>query len=105
MKVVNNKMVVCEKCSLPKEICACETIAREEERIQVFTIKRRYGKIITIINGIHTNGKQLLKEMKRKLACGGTFKGNEIELQGDHKNRVKDILIKQGFQEDQIEVN
>jgi len=42
--------------------------------------------------------------MKQKLACGGTIKNNNIELQGEHKTRIKNILISLGFQEDQIEI-
>jgi len=98
---------VCPNCGLPKEICACETIAREEEKIQVFVTKRRFGKTITVIRGVskELDTKQLLKELKNRLACGGTFKDGEIELQGDHKNRVKDILVKQGFKAEQIDVS
>ncbi len=46
----------------------------------------------------------LAKKLKGELACGGTVKDGRIELQGDHRNRVKDILIKSGYSEDLIEV-
>ena len=48
--------------------------------------------------------RNVLKELKTRLACGGTMKDNLIELQGDHKKKIKDILVKLGFQEDKIEV-
>jgi translation initiation factor 1 len=97
---------ICDKCGLPKELCACETIAKEKERIRVSLDKRRYGKQITIVEGIgkDADNKNVLKELKNRLACGGTMKGNVIELQGNHKNRVKGVLIKLGFSDDQIEV-
>lgn len=97
---------ICEKCGLPKELCVCETLAKEKEKIRVFNEKKRYGKNVTVIEGISKDidTKKILKELKRKLACGGTIKENKIELQGDHKSKVKDILIKMGFQEDQIEL-
>jgi len=41
--------------------------------------------------------------LKNELACGGTSKDNEIELQGDHRKRVKPILIGLGFEEEGIE--
>ena len=41
--------------------------------------------------------KEISKKMKSALACGGTVKGNTIELQGDHKKRAKEELIKYGF--------
>ena|SRR3989338_4176577 len=98
-------MAVCPNCGLPKEICACESIAREEEKIKVFSEKRRYGKAITVITGLSkdSDSKKILKEMKTRLACGGTIKNNEIELQGEHVEKIKQILLKLGFQKDQIE--
>ena len=98
---------VCPNCGLPKEICVCESIAREEEKIKVFTVNKRYGKLVTVIKGLSkdVDSKNILKEMKTRLACGGTIKDNEIELQGNHKNRVLDILVKLGFKKDQIEVS
>jgi len=99
-------MSICPNCGLPKEICACQTIAKEEVKINVFSEKRRYGKAITVITGLgkEVDKKQILKEMKTKLACGGTLKNDEIELQGFHKDKVLNILLKLGFNKDQIEV-
>lgn len=98
---------VCNKCGLPKEICTCEIIAKEKEKIKVFDVRRRYGKSITVIEGISkdVDNKKILKELKTKLACGGTLKGNSIELQGKHTNKVKKILMSLGFPEEQIEVS
>ena len=44
------------------------------------------------------------KEFKRKLACGGTIKDNKIELQGDHREKVKEMLLKMNYNQDQIDV-
>lgn len=98
-------MTVCPNCGLPKEICACESIAQEKEKIKVFSEKRRYSKPITIIKGLSkdADSKKILKEMKTRLACGGTIKNNEIELQGEHVEKVKQILLKLGFRKEQIE--
>ena len=97
---------ICEKCGLPKELCACETIAKEKEKVRVSLNKRRYGKFITVVEGIgkDADNKKILKELKNRLACGGTLKDNVIELQGDHKSKVLDILVKLGFSRDQIDV-
>ena len=97
---------ICEKCGLPKELCACETIAKEKEKVKVSLNKRRYGKFTTVVEGIgkDADNKKILKELKNRLACGGTLKGNVIELQGDHKSKVLDILVKLGFSRDQIDV-
>lgn len=98
---------VCQKCGLPKELCVCETIAKESQKIRIRTVKRRYGKLSTIIEGIDKKDidvKELTKKLKSELACGGTNKENTIELQGEHKQKAKAILIRSGFSEEQIEV-
>ena len=97
---------ICPKCGLPKELCVCETIAKEEQRIKVKTIKRTFGKQITLVEGINEkdiNLEELSKKLKSKFACGGTVKQGRIELQGDHKDKVKRELIKLGFAESSIE--
>lgn len=97
-------MDICPKCGLPKQACICEEIAKEEQRITVKTEKRRFGKMITVISGFdkEVNTKDLAKELKSNLACGGTIKNNRIELQGDHSKKIKEELIKLGFKEEQI---
>lgn len=98
---------ICPNCGLPKDICACETIAKEEEKIKVSSEKKRYRKSVTIIEGISkdVNTKDILKELKTKLACGGTIKNGVIELQGDHRRKIREILVKLGFQSDKIEIS
>jgi translation initiation factor 1 len=97
---------ICPNCGLPKDICACETIAKEEEKIRVTSERKRFGKRVTLIEGISkdVNSKDILKELKTKLACGGTMKDGVIELQGDHRRKIRGILVKLGFQSDKIEI-
>jgi len=85
---------------LPKDLCVCETISKESQKIKVYTTRRRFGKIVTVIEGIDErdiNLKDLAKVLKAKLACGGTAKDGVIELQGDHKDKIGDVLAAQGF--------
>lgn len=96
---------ICPKCGLPKELCACGAIQIEAQKIRIFVEKRKFNKPITIIEGITDNAKDLASKLKAKLACGGTFKNNHIELQGDHRNRLKEILVRLGYSEDQIELS
>lgn len=81
-------------------------MAKEEAKIKVYLVKRSYGKTVTIIEGIEEKAKpkDLSKKLKSKLACGGTYKNGRIELRGDHKNKLKNLLIEAGFPEEKIEV-
>lgn len=97
----------CPKCGLVKELCTCETIAKESQRIRVRLEKRKFGKAYTVIEGIDQKEidlKQLAKKLKTELACGGTVKHGKIDLQGNHRQKVKKTLIRHGFAEDTIDI-
>ena len=96
-------MDICPKCGLPIPACVCEDIAKSEQNIEIKLIKKKFGKISTIVGGLKdVDIKDIAKKLKEKLACGGTVKNNEIELQGDHKNRIKNVLIELGFEAEKI---
>ena len=98
---------MCKVCGLPKELCVCQEIAREQQRINIYSIKRKFGKKVTIVEGIDEKQldlKDLTKQLKSKLACGGTAKGGAIELQGDHRVRVRDVLVGMGFSPEMIDM-
>ncbi|MBI4170929.1 MAG: stress response translation initiation inhibitor YciH [Candidatus Aenigmarchaeota archaeon] len=100
--------MACPKCGLPEELCVCETIAKEAQKVRVYLVQKRYGKYITVIKGVDISKidvKELMKKLKSKLACGGTYKNDEIELQGDHRSRVKEFLVREGFPKEIIEVS
>ena len=98
-------MDICPKCGLPLEACVCKEIAKTEQRIKVTSEKRRYGKITTMISGLSgdIDIKEVAKSLKSELACGGTIKDRVIELQGDHRKKIKPLLVKLGFPENAIE--
>jgi translation initiation factor 1 len=92
--------LICDTCGLPKEICVCEDIAREQQEIRITTDARRYGKKMTIVDGVTDSTislDKLLSTLKSKCACGGTIKEGAIELQGDHAKRVQVVLGEMGF--------
>jgi len=99
-------MEICPKCGLPKEACVCETLAKTEQKVRIGLVKKRYGKFSTVIEGITDSSidmHKMAKQLKEKLVCGGTVKEGKIELQGDHRKRVKELLIELGFPEETIE--
>ena len=102
-----NMAVICKKCGLPNDLCACGELDKEETRIVIRLEKRRFSKTTTMIEGIDpklSDIHHIVKELKSKLACGGTAKDGFIMLQGDHREDVKSYLLKYGFTESAIEV-
>ncbi|UKO98727.1 translation initiation factor [Nostoc sp. UHCC 0870] len=68
-------------------------------RVQA-TRSGRKGKTVTVITGFQTKPEtlaDLVKTLKTQCGTGGTVKDNEIELQGDHKQKILEILIKLGY--------
>ena len=98
-------MEICPKCGLPEQACMCEQIVKSVQKIKIGKDKKRYGKIVTIVSGFEKSVeiKKIAKVLKNELACGGTAKGGIIELQGDHTKKIKEILIKQGFDGESID--
>ena len=99
---------VCPKCGLKKELCVCETLAKEDQHIKIRVVKRRFGKEITLVEGLDAGDiqvREIAKNLKAKLACGGTIKTGVIELQGSHIAKSKQELIRLGFNPKTIETN
>lgn len=91
---------ICPICGLPEELCVCEDIAKETQEVIVYCDKRRYGKTVTIIEGIDRSKisiESVAKELKTRCAAGGTVKEGRIELQGDHRKVVESVLTNMGF--------
>ncbi len=62
---------------------------------------------MTIIEGIDNKSfdvEDLTKKLKTRCACGGTAKSNIIILQGDHRDRCRQLLSQLGFPDENIEV-
>lgn len=98
---------VCSTCGLPKDLCVCEELEKEETRIVVRLEMRRFRKPTTMVEGLNpkrTDLEKIARELKSKLACGGTAKDGYILLQGDHRDDVRERLVDMGFTEGSIEV-
>jgi translation initiation factor 1 len=99
---------ICPICGLPKDICVCGEISKEQQKIMVRMETRKFRRAITIIEGLdskETNLKQLAKKMKNFCACGGTAKNGQILLQGDQRERANIFLVQVGYPKGNIEVH
>ena len=82
-----------------------QELDRSEARVVVRLEFRRFKKPVTIIQGIpEARLAEVARELKRRFGAGGTTKGGELLLQGDHRSHVKTELVKQGFALDHIDV-
>ena len=85
----------------------CQAIAKEEQRIKVRIETRKWGREVTMIKGLNpkeVDVQALTTKLKNKCACGGTSKEGVIELQGDHRHRIKKLLTAEGYDESNIDI-
>ena len=72
-----------------------------QQVLSLRTESRRYDKPVTIIEGFdlpESEIKSTASELKSSLGTGGTVTEGRIELQGDHRDRVPDLLRDRGFE-------
>jgi len=85
---------------LPDELGIDEDLGRTEQRLRVRVDERTYGKAMTVVEGFDESSvdlQGLASDLKSSLATGGTVDDGRIELQGDHRERVRDLLEDKGF--------
>ncbi|MBE0520352.1 translation initiation factor [Candidatus Bathyarchaeota archaeon] len=98
---------ICPICGLPKDLCVCGEIGKEQQRIRIRLETRKWRKLSTIIDGLDnkdTDLASLAQKLKNSCACGGTAKNGEIMLQGDHREKVRQYLISIGYPKENIEL-
>ena len=98
---------LCPSCGKPKTNCECwekqsQKIDRSGDGIVRVSreTKGRKGKGVTIISGIQMTEKDLkalAKELKKKCGTGGTVREGKIEIQGEHRDRLVELLTKKGY--------
>ena len=71
------------------------------EKHQLFFAKeKRRGKTVTLVGEFFMPKEEtskVLKILKKKLGCGGAFKDNMMEFQGDLKDKIRPLLVSEGF--------
>ena len=78
-----------------------KTLLPEQQYLEaVFSNKGRGGKTVTVIKGFVGNKNDLSslgKMLKTKCGVGGSVKDNEILIQGNYRDKIMEILIKEGY--------
>ncbi|MFW6286049.1 MAG: stress response translation initiation inhibitor YciH [Nanoarchaeota archaeon] len=98
----------CNVCGLPNELCVCQDVEKESALINVKVEKRKYGKLWAVVSGIEADSgelKNIVKQIKNRLACGGTVKGKSIEIlygRNERNKELVEVLTSLGFNKDSI---
>ena len=77
-----------------------EEIPIEKQSLKCFLKRLPGNRILTVVTGMKGNDQQLIKiskELKRACGVGGSVKDKQILIQGNHREKVMNILIERGF--------
>jgi translation initiation factor 1 len=100
---------VCPGCGWPQRDCKCSTRtggvsvpARPGAIVAKLRMEKkgRGGKMVTVVDGLPNNAdflKELSQELKRACGTGGASGEGFVELQGDLRDRVRELLTKKGY--------
>ena len=95
----NNHDTIKEDKKNPKK-SSNEIIPKNQHQL-VFTFEKRNGKPVTLVGRFYieeAEKKEVLKLLKKKLACGGAINNEWLEIQGDFKDKIKEILTKENWE-------
>lgn len=77
-----------------------ETLPASEQNLRVWLDRLKGGRVATVVRGFVGSQQELAelgKELKTKCGVGGTAKDGEIIIQGDHRDRIVDLLTRAGY--------
>ncbi|MBW6488131.1 translation initiation factor [Sulfurimonas sp.] len=88
------------KVDTPRKSIISDEILEPSKHFLLFKKERRRGKTVTLVGEFHlpqNDSEALLKALKKKLGCGGAFKDGWMEFQGELKEKLRTLLVQEGF--------
>lgn len=94
--------ILCSRCHTVVQHCKCPLLdtPAEKQSLKIRLDKRKRGKLVTVVSGFHCSEMQIQETMsylKSQCGAGGCIEIDNIELQGDHTQRMADLLIARGY--------
>ncbi len=98
----------CERCGELTEVCRCPPappppptlVPPNRQRARVALEKRARGKVVTVVRGLAGTDNDLpalLSRLKSACGAGGSLQENVLEVQGDHRERISQLLAEIGY--------
>ena len=84
----------------PRKSTIANEIIEPSKHQLFFSKEKRKGKTVTLVGEFHipkNDCNAILKTLKKKLGCGGAYKDNFMEFQGELKDKIRPLLINEGF--------
>ncbi len=88
------------KIQTPRKSTLSNETLEPSKHFLVFAKEKRRGKTVTLIGEFHmpeSTAATTLKNIKKKLGCGGTYKDSWMEFQGEIKEKLRALLVEEGF--------
>jgi translation initiation factor 1 len=100
---------ICPNCGRPVASCQCKKQVQAPQGDGIVRVsldkKGRGGKTVTLITGLtgsEEEQRQFASEMKRRCGTGGTLKDGAVEIQGDHRDLILEILKGKGMKSKRV---
>lgn len=95
----------CDRCGKLEAECQCPPppaprVPPESQTLRLATEKRKRGKVVTLVSGLagaDEHRLELLTQLKNACGAGGTLQDDQLELQGNHLERVRAFLAELGY--------
>ena len=98
---------ICPTCGWPVDHCKCSRTNQRDVAVPDKVVAKlrlekagRGGKTVTVVYDLPRNTvflKDLCTALKRGCGTGGAVADDTVEIQGDHRDRVRELLQQRGF--------
>lgn len=95
----------CDRCGQLEQECGCEPLPperlpAESQTAKVRLDRRKHKRLVTVVWGLDAEESdlpQLLSQLQSTCGTGGSLQDDQLELQGDHVDRIKAKLRDIGY--------